>query len=45
MTTHPKAEQFFERDLKNVSKYFQKLGLNKNQEQLRQDIKTKKGKI
>lgn len=45
LTTHPEAESFFERDLRNTARYFSKLGLKKNAEQLRKDIKAKKGKI
>lgn len=42
LTTHPEAESFFERDLRNVAKYFSKHGLKKNAEEVREDIKAKK---
>ncbi|MBN2067340.1 MAG: serine protein kinase RIO [Candidatus Diapherotrites archaeon] len=45
LTTHPEAENFFERDLRNVARYFSKQGMEKTAEQLREDIKAKKGKI
>jgi RIO kinase 1 len=44
LTSHPEAEPFFERDLKNVAAYFSKHGLEKTAEQVRLDVRAlKKG--
>jgi len=45
LTSHPKAGEFFERDLKNVAKFFSKQGLEKSAEQLKQDVRALKGKL
>ncbi len=39
LTTHPEAEEFFERDLRNVAKYFSKKGLKKSMEEVKADVK------
>ncbi len=41
---HPKAKKFFERDLKNLSAFFTKKGLEKSPEEIHADIKAKKEK-
>jgi len=45
LTSHPEAEAFFERDLRNVATYFSKHGLEKSSEQVRLDVKAMEGKI
>lgn len=40
LTSHPEAEAFFERDLRNTAAYFSKHGLEKTPEQVRQDVKS-----
>ena len=45
LTTHPEAETFFERDLTNVANYFSKKGVKKTVEEIKEEIKAKKGKI
>jgi len=45
LTTHPEAEAFFERDLRNVAAWFSKKGLEKSFEQLKTDVKALKEKI
>ena len=45
LTTHPEAAAFFERDLRNVARYFSKHGLQKSPEQLKQDVKAMKGRV
>ena len=45
LTTHPKAEEFFERDLKNVAKYFSKKGLKKSMEEVKADVKAKQESV
>ncbi len=42
LTSHPKAKEFFERDIRNLSKYFGKLGLKKTSEEIYSDIKERK---
>ncbi len=42
LRSHPKAREFFEKDLKNVSAYFSKNGLRISAEQIKKDIKSKK---
>jgi len=44
LTSHPEAEAFFERDLKNLANYFTKKGLKKEPGQMKQDVKALKGK-
>ena len=44
LTTHPEAENFFERDAANTAKYFSKLGLKKTTEEVKEDVKSKKPK-
>ena len=39
LTTHPEAEAFFERDLRNVANYFSKKGLKKSMEEVKADVK------
>ena len=41
-TLHPKAKYFFERDVRNMNKWFSKRGVNTNYEKMYQDIKIKK---
>ncbi len=41
-TMHPKAQEFFERDINNMSKWFAKNGVDTNYEKMYQDIKSKK---
>lgn len=41
-TLHPKAEEFFQRDVTNLSKWFNKHGVKTNYEQMYEDIKAKK---
>ncbi len=41
---HPKAKEFLERDFKNIAKYFNKRGLEKTAEQVREDVKARKEK-
>ena len=40
---HPKAKEFFERDLENVAKYFRRLGMKKSYEEIYADVKGKLG--
>jgi len=37
--SHSKAEEFFNRDIKNLSKYFAKLGVNKSEKQIKEEVK------
>ena len=39
LTTHPKAKEFFERDIYNLSNYFSKHGLKKSFKEMYQDVK------
>jgi len=41
-TMHPKAKDFFERDVKNMSRWFKRYGVNTNYEKMYEDIKAKK---
>lgn len=41
-TMHPKAQEFFERDITNMSKWFAKNGVDTSYEKMYQDIKNKK---
>lgn len=45
LKSHPKAEEFLERDLKNISNYFTKKGLKKSEEELRKDVRKLKEKL
>lgn len=45
LKSHPKAEEFLERDLRNISSYFTKKGLEKSEEELRKDIREWKEKL
>ncbi|MDD4250972.1 MAG: serine protein kinase RIO [Candidatus ainarchaeum sp.] len=40
-TMHPKAKEFFERDILNLSKWFAKHGVKTNYEQMYEDVKIK----
>lgn len=42
LTSHPKAKEFFERDVRNMATYFQKIGIKTDYNALRADIKAKK---
>jgi len=42
---HPKAREFLERDLKNISKFFSKKGITKSIEEVREDLRKFKEKI
>lgn len=39
LTTHPQAEEFFNRDVKNISEYFTRQGLEKKAEEMIEGIK------
>jgi len=41
-TLHPKAQEFFERDVRNLSKWFRKQGIDTDYEKMYADIKSKK---
>jgi len=45
LKSHPKAEEFLQRDLRNISNYFTKNGLEKSEEELRKDIRKWKEKL
>ncbi|MCX6799356.1 MAG: serine protein kinase RIO [Candidatus Diapherotrites archaeon] len=45
LTTHPEAESFFDRDLRNVANYFSKNGFPRTLEQIKADVKALQGKI
>lgn len=45
LTTHPKAREFFERDVRNISKYFSKKGLEKDYEEVYREIKEAKERL
>ena len=42
LLSHPKAEQFFQRDMYNVSHYLNKIGLNTTPEQVREMVRRRK---
>ena len=39
---HPKAREFFERDVKNIARYFTKIGLKKDYDEVYEEIKKRK---
>jgi RIO kinase 1 len=43
-TLHPKAQEFFERDVLNLSKWFSKLGVETDYEKMYSEIKKRKTK-
>lgn len=43
--SHPNAKEFFERDVKNMAKYFSKQGLEKSFEEMYSDVKTRKNAL
>lgn len=45
LLTHPRAEEFFERDIKNVRNYFGKLGVERSREQVIEEMREWKGKL
>lgn len=45
LTSHPKAKEFFERDVKNMAAFFSKKGLKKSFKEMYLDIKEKKGSV
>ena len=45
LNSHPKAQEFFERDCTNVAKYFSKNGLKKSAEDVKEDVKKLKKKF
>ncbi len=45
LTTHPKAKEFFERDVRNISNYFSKKGVKTNFETAIKEIKKWKTKL
>ncbi len=45
LKSHPHAQEFLERDLKNISNYFTKQGLKKTEKELRKDIRKLKEKL
>jgi len=45
LTSHPKAEEFFERDLENTARYFSRQGVKKSALDVREDVKALKGKV
>ena len=45
LTSHPKAEEFFERDVRNMATYFQKIGIKTDYNALRAGIKAKKEEV
>ncbi|MDP2973491.1 MAG: serine protein kinase RIO [Candidatus Diapherotrites archaeon] len=45
LTTHPEAQEFFERDILNTARYFSKHGLQKTAERLKEDVRARKEKI
>jgi RIO kinase 1 len=45
LKSHPKAEEFLKRDLKNIAAYFSKQGLEKTEEEVRKDVRKLKEKI
>ena len=45
LNSHPKAQEFFERDCANVARYFSKHGLKKSAEDVKEDVRKLKGKF
>ncbi len=45
LKSHPKAQEFLEKDLKNIASYFSRQGLKKTEEDLRKDIRKWKKKL
>ncbi|MFH1895365.1 MAG: serine protein kinase RIO [archaeon] len=45
LKSHPKAQEFLERDLRNTTNYFSKKGLEKTEEDLRKEIRKWKQKL
>lgn len=45
LTSHPKASEFFERDLENVARYFSRQRLEKSSEEVKADIKALEGRV
>ena len=45
LNSHPKAQEFFERDCMNVAKYFSKHGLERTGEDVKEDVKKLKGRF
>lgn len=45
MTQHPKANEFFERDMENLTRFFTRKGLKVTVEEMRQDIRDAKEKL
>jgi len=45
LLTHPRAEEFFERDVKNVVRYFSKLGVETSRERVIEEIGAWKAKL
>ncbi|MFH1751584.1 MAG: serine protein kinase RIO [archaeon] len=45
LLSHPKAKEFFERDIRNLSNYFSKHGLKKDFETIYNDVKKKKEEL
>ncbi len=44
-TTHPYAKSFFERDVRNLSNYLNKIGIKSTPESLTEEIRAKKGEF
>jgi RIO kinase 1 len=44
-TLHPKAKEFFERDILNLSKWFKRHGVETSYEQMYEDVKKESAKI
>ncbi|MEM0359960.1 MAG: serine protein kinase RIO [Candidatus Diapherotrites archaeon] len=44
LTSHPKAKEFFERDVKNMANYFSKIGLKTTENEFLEQIRSFKGK-
>lgn len=42
LTSHPKAKEFFERDVKNIANYFSKMGLKTTKEDYLEEIRQEK---
>ena len=42
LLSHPNAKEFFDRDIRNISKYFGKIGFKKTYDEVYADIKEKK---
>ena len=45
LTSHPKAEEFFMRDMRNVANYFTRIGVKKSADELVEDVKAKKSAV